>query len=197
VSTLVLADSKSDYAPSWYDSPSGKNILHNFIDTLNPFSGSDANSMQNSADIYGWYNGTFFTVYEWERQVCSMDLSSTVTNLKDSITNSEDLEQFYTTTLSVSAVRTEMWNTTYYEVSWYVMPYTSDSVSYNVYLTDGSNKEYFAGNSADSFKTASRQSGDSGYTVKYLSSLYDKVIMEYKFPDSDELLSLESSVVTR
>jgi hypothetical protein len=167
------------YTPSWYQAWDGtqKNILTTFWDNINPFYTpvEDADPYDN-ADVYGWYEGTFFGLSNWEREICLMDLTTEVANVRSSAT-SEDEVEIYTTTLTVAAKKTSLYNTTLYEVSWYIRP-DGASAQYRVFLNNGISKEYFAG-SASSFASAPL-SGQSGYVPKYINANFTEVTLEYK-----------------
>ena len=121
------------------------------------------------ADIYDWYNDTFFTLDRWEMDVCLMDLSTNVREFRDS-TNSYTFvydDNLYTTTISLSAKR-EYFNETewLYKLSWYLMPYRFD-LPYRVYLVDDERNIFYPPNDDDAWMTAVVYSGDSGYEAFY------------------------------
>lgn len=196
----ALAATRDDYKPGIFESwdEAQGNVLQNFWNSLNPFASDDLDPEDN-ADIYNWYNGTFFGLANWEREVCLLDLATDVRNVRGS-GSVDDRIDIYTTTLTVSAIRTLYWNTSYYEASWYIMPYTTD-MEYRVYLSKGSDKEYLAGkagNVTGSFLEATKQVGASGYEVRYITDDYDKVVLEYRMVGSnDPSLIMENEIGLR
>lgn len=201
LSGLVMATDKDDYKPGWFESwdEAQTGVLSNFWHSLNPYASNNL-TMEDDADIYNWYNGTFFGLANWEREVCLLDLATDVRNVRGS-GSVDDRMDIYTTTLTVSALRTLYWNTSYYEASWYIMPYTAD-MEYKVYLTDGGDdKEYLAGKAGDdteSFLEAIKQVGDSGYEAIYLTKDYKKVVLEYRMIGStDPSLIMENEIGLR
>src|SRR4030042_4813904 len=191
----VWSSSKDDYMPKWWTEQWGGNqsrpwgILHNFWVMLSPFSfdyyGSEEVNQYDSADIYGWDNGTFFGLANWEREGCLVDFSTQVEHIRNVVDDPIlDSTTIYTATVTVSATKDYGFNNSrLFEVSWYIMPYGNDAI-YRVYLKkDGAENEYFAGKKGDDdddWKSVSRYVGDAKYDAKYLDIDYDKIVLEYR-----------------
>jgi len=201
---ISLALTKEDYMPglfeSWDDNQSG--VLYNFWHSLNPFISQkgDVNPYDN-ADVYGWYNNTFFGLYNWEREVCLIDLTSDVHNTRNVVTDS-DLEQtnVYTTTLTIAATKAYALNRSYlYEVSWYIMPYGNDAL-YRVYLANESSKEYIKGLKGDAdekWVSVTKLIGAAGYEAKYIPNNFDKAVIEYRDAGSEVVNEMNVSVIDK
>jgi hypothetical protein len=210
-SLYALGAKVDDYKPKWFSESWAGNqsrpwgILNNFWVLLSPFtsdySGNEKVDPYASADSYGWYNGTFFGLANWEREVCLIDLSSDVRNVRNAITDS-DLEQttVYTTTLTISATKEYAFNGSYlYEVSWYIMPYGDDAL-YRVYLANGSSKEYIKGLKGDAdekWATVTKLMGAAGYEAKYIQNNFDKAVIEYRDAGSEIVNEMSVSVVDK
>jgi len=201
---FVFGATVDDYKPGWLKdySANQSGILHNFWHSLNPFI-PDKNQVDpySNADVYGWYNNTFFGLANWEREVCLLDLSTDVRQIRNVVEDTTLGETtIYTTTLTVSATRERGFNNTWlYEVSWYIMPYIDDAL-YRVYLKKGIEKEYFEGKKGDDdddFSEAYMQVGDSGYEARYMDIKYEQVILEYKNYGSDNIQEMVVSVVDK
>jgi hypothetical protein len=201
---LVIGVSVNDYKPGWFESYEGNQsgILYNFWHSLDPFAlpKGEVNPYDN-ADIYGWYNNTFFGLANWEREVCLVDLSPDVRNIRNVATDTA-LEQtnVYSTTITVSSAKQYFFNNTYlYEVSWYIMPFGSDAL-YRVYLKNNNDKEYFAGTSGNkdsNWVSASQFSGAAGYDARYTQNNFDKVVLEYRDAGSSAINEMVVSVVDK
>ncbi|MBN2458938.1 hypothetical protein JXB28_01520 [Candidatus Woesearchaeota archaeon] len=199
----AFAVNDEDYIPKWLveDWSGDRNrdwgIANTLYNVFAPFAfdyqGREEVSPFASADVYGWYNGTFFGLADWEREVCLMDLTTDVQSIRnvatDSILGSVNV---YTNTITVTATRDYGFNGSYlYEVSWYIMPYGANAL-YRVYLKKNNIKYYFAGKKGDAdekWVSVNRYSGDSKYIPKYLNNTYEQVVLEYR----DELSSGEYS----
>jgi hypothetical protein len=211
-SFFVLGAKVDDYKPKWFTEQWGGNqsrewgILNNFWVMLSPFAfsyyGSEEVDQSASADVYGWYNGTFFGLANWEREVCLIDLSTTVRNLRNTVDDySIDQTNIYTTTITVSATKDLGFNNSrLYEVSWYIMPFNNDAL-YRVYLKkEGQENEYFAGKKGDKdedWKSVTKLVGDAGYDARYLDKDYDKVVLEYRDYGSSVVNEMVVSVVEK
>ncbi len=208
-SAFILGAGVNDYRPGWFRDWEGvygeegtqTGVAGNFWLSLNPFLDKYDVSPYANADVYGWYNKSFFSLANWEREVCLIDLSSDVRyvrNVVDDIVLDET--NIYTTTLTVSATKQQGFNNSWlYEVSWYVMPYDED-LYYRVYLKKGDDKEYYAGKKGDDdedFELVSQYVGASGYEAEYLDKVYDEVVLEYKDYGSDKVEEMVVSVVEK
>jgi len=202
---FVIGVSVKDYKPGWFEDYGGNQsgVLYNFWHSLNPFilPKGKVNPYDN-ADIYGWYNDSFFGLAEWEREVCLIDLTTDVKNIRNVVAGDTENEwNIYTTTITVSATKEKGFNNSYlYEVSWYVFPYGNDAL-YRVYLKKGGGeKEYFAGRKGDddsNWQSASRYAGDSGYDARYLDKEYEQVVLEYRDYGSSVVNEMVVSVVEK
>lgn len=201
---LVIGVSVDDYRPGWFKDYGGNqsNVLHNFWYSLWPFipPKGEINPYDN-ADVYGWYNDTFFGLANWEREVCLIGLTTDVMNIRNVVM--EDIEEewrIYTTTVTVSAIKQKGFNNTYlYSVSWYIMPYSNDAL-YRVYLKKDSDQEYFVGKKGTKdtdWEDVSRYVGDSGFDARYLKKEYDKVVLEYRDYGSTVVNEVIVSVVEK
>jgi hypothetical protein len=197
-SMFVMADDSLDkYKPSFWKGESWDtegSVFTNFWRNLNPF---DDNKVTSTADIYNWYNGTAFGLADWESEVCSIQLSTDVRSFRDTATSEENKKNIYTTTITATAIKTTYYNFSYYEASWYVMPYSQD-LSYRLYLTDGSKKDYIIGkdgNTSASFVNVNQLSGTNGYDAKELAANHTKIILEYKYDGETTSRLFESKVV--
>jgi len=178
------------YTPGWFgenweddNAGGGADILQNFWLSMTPKTESSVDPFA-SADIYGWYNESWFGLANWEREVCLLDLSSGVRNIRNAVEDSSlENVNVYTTTITITATKDYGINDSYlYEVSWYIMPYGGD-VKYRVYLQKGTKKYYVEGKKGDGdnkWTDASRYSGESDYWVNYLNLSYDNIILEYR-----------------
>jgi|GEM_PF-3226846 len=185
-----------DNKPGFWEDYHGGDPLTNFID---PWLLRMHGFVEEPADMYGWYTNTFFTLAEWEREVCLADLSSEVRNIRNVVTDLEGVSNVYMTTITVAATKQRGFNNSkLYEVSWYVAPYGGDAL-YRVYLRKGDKKEFFAGRKGDEEKDwifVSQYVGDSGYDARYLEEDYDFVVLEYK-QDGSEVVNEVSVSVTK
>jgi len=200
---LVSGASVDDYRPGWFKDYGGNqsNILHNFWASFWPFAYKEGVDPYDNADIYGWYNNTFFGLANWEREACLLNTGEEVRNIRDAIYDSIlDESTVYTTTLSISATKEAGVNNTYlYEASWYVLPYGGD-LYYKVYLMKDTDKEYFAGKKGDqdsSWELVEQYAGDSGYEAKYFEKDLEKAVLEYKDYGSDVINTLEVSIANK
>jgi hypothetical protein len=190
------------YKPGWFESWEGNQsgVLYNFWHSLDPFvPPKDDIAPTDNADVYGWYKDTFFGLANWEREVCLMDLTSDIRNVRDVITDTDEIS-VYTTTITASAQRQMAFNNSYlYEVSWYIRPY-SDDAEYKVYLEQGTTREYFEGKTGDAsgaWKAVSKLSGDSGYEIRYLNSNFTNVVLSYRPVGSTQATNFSVSVVNK
>lgn len=201
---FVIGISVKDYTPGWFKDYGGNQsgVLYNFWHSLNPFIPAKGEvHPYDNADVYGWYNGSFFGLAEWEREVCLIDLSTDVMNIRNVVAGDTDDEwNIYTTTVTVAATRQKSFNNSYlYEVSWYIFPYGNDAL-YRVYLKRGNKKEYFAGkpDAGDgNWETATQYVGDSGYDAAYFDEKYNKVVLEYRDYGSPAVNDMVVSVVEK
>jgi len=154
-------------------------ILNNFWLTVNPFASASGVDPAESADIFGWYNGTFFGLAQWERDVCLLDLSADVRSNRDEFMSAEGQRYAYTTTVTASANKVRYGNVTYYEASWYIMPFDADA-HYVVYLDDGKSKLYLKGTDRE-FVPVRKLVGANGYDVKYADTDYSKIVLKYYY----------------
>jgi len=202
---LVAGASLEDYKPNWLTTGwegNQTNILENFWYSLWPFA-TPTNQVNetDSADMYSWYNGSFFGLANWEREVCLIDLSTDVRNLRNVVEDTAlDETNVYTTTITISATKDTVFNNTkLYEVSWYIVPYNNDAY-YRVYLKKGDTKEYFVGKKGDQdddWVLITRNEGASGYDVKYLDNDFEKAVLEYRDYGSDTVNEMSVSVVKK
>ena len=190
-------DELDDYKPGFFEDYHGGDPLTNFID---PWLLRWHGSSQEPADMYGWYEHTFFTIAEWEREVCLADLSTDIRNVRNVVTGLDEIENVYMTTVTVAATKMKLLDkTTLYEVSWYIAPYNVDAL-YRVYLEKGSDKEYFAGNEGDDdddWEDASQYTGDSNYMARYLEKDYNAVVLEYREGASSSVYKIVSSIAVK
>lgn len=189
---LVSAGSYDKFKPKFYEdyeSAKGRGVLSDFSYSLNPFDTSKyIPEEKNNADIYGWYNKTFFGLAKWELEACLVDLSPETENIKSDASFPEDASSLYVTTLTLAAKKFISYDEKfYYETSWYIMPYGTD-IEYKVYLRKGSSKSYIVGKEGsddDSYVAVSKYVGDTGYEVKDgLTVDYDEAVLEYVDIDS-------------
>jgi len=189
--SFASAGSYDKFKPRFYeDYESGSGgVLADFFHSLNPFDSSKyIPEGEDNADIYGWYNGTFFGLAKWELEACLVDLSPETENIRSDASLSEDSGALYVTTLTLAAKKYVSYDEKfYYEVSWYIMPYGTD-IEYKVYLKKGSSKLYIVGKEGsgdDSYEEVSRYVGDTGYEVKEdVDVEYDEAVLEYVDLDS-------------
>ena len=193
-SSLVISAPATldDYRPGWlglrtYEGME-RGIFYNFWHSFWPFYsyGKEQPNPGDSADMYGWYNRTFFGLANWEREVCMIDLSSDVRNVRNSVYNYEtEREQVYMTTITVSATKQSSLNDTIlYEVSWYFTPYM-DNAYYRLYITDLLNERNYIigkeGNELTDWINVNVNNVASNYWANYLQVNYDKAVLEYKY----------------
>nr|MCK4929882.1 hypothetical protein [Nanoarchaeota archaeon] len=183
--------------PGAWDDYHGGDPLTNFVD---PWHLRMHGALQEPADMYSWFNDTFFTVAEWEREVCLADLSTDVRNIRNVVLGTDAIENVYMTTVTITATKERGFNNTkLYEVSWYIVPYNIDAL-YRVYLKNGNDKEYFAGREGDDnngWEGVSQYTGDSGYDARYLTNDYDTAVLEYREGGSAVVNEISMSVVNK
>jgi len=201
---LVVSASSEDYVPGWFESWDGNQtgILYNFWHSLNPFipEKSEIDPYDN-ADVYGWYNGSFFGLANWEREICLMDLSTDVRSIRNVVEDTSlDETNIYTTTITIAATKQLGFNNSrLYEVSWYIMPYNNDAY-YRVYLKNGDDKNYLAGRKGDKdedWSLVTKMVGDSGYYAGYLEKDYEKAVLEYRDPGSSTVNEMVVSITDK
>ncbi|MFH0870861.1 MAG: hypothetical protein V1866_07470 [archaeon] len=188
--SLASAGSYDKFKPKFYeDYESRGGLLDDFGHSLNPFDTSKyIPEGGDNADIYGWYNGTFFGLAAWELEACLVDLSPETENIKSDASLSEDSDAFYVTTISLASKKMISYDEKFYfEVSWYIMPYGTD-ILYKVYLKKGSSKLYIVGEQGsgdDSYVEVSKYVGDAGYELKEdITVEYNEAVLEYIDLDS-------------
>lgn len=194
LSISAYAASPDDYKPNWYQSWEGtrSGVLGSFWDQINFWNIDEGYDLKQSADYLGWYKGTTFDVQNWEREVCLMDLSSDVRNIRSS--SKESSSKIYTTTVSVSAKKSLSYGTSYlYEVSYYIRPYDS-AATYKVYLfnTANSQEKYYLAGTKSTTKNVAAGKSQGGYEAKYIDAVYDKVVIE--FTENGFLQNMEASI---
>ncbi|MBN2052008.1 hypothetical protein JW756_00720 [Candidatus Woesearchaeota archaeon] len=137
------------------------------------------------ADIYNWYNGTFFTLEPWEMAACLLDFTTDVRELSDSTFNIGTGDDYvYDTTMTINAKK-QPYNATesLYKVSWYILPYDMN-FPYRVYFIDNDDKDFFIPNDNKVWRTATMGIGDSGYEAFYSSKKFVRAGIEYNDTDT-------------
>jgi len=197
LSSLLVASAPAtidDYRPAWLigsyegSETGASSMLYNFWHSFWPFYsyGKEQPNPGDSADMYGWYNRTFFGLANWEREVCMIDLSSDIRNVRNAVYNYEtDREQVYMTTITVSSTKESSLNDTIlYEISWYFVPY-GHGAYYRLYITDlFDQKHYIVGKEGDELTdwiNVNVNNVASNYWANYLQVNYDKAVLEYKY----------------
>lgn len=195
-----------DYRPHWIgETYEGMRtgMLYNFWHSFWPFYsyGKEQPPNEQNADIYGWYNHTNFGLANWEREVCMIDLSSEVRNVRNVVYNYEtESERVYTTTVTVSATRELNFDGNYtYEASWYLVPYSSDAY-YRIYFLQENDKFYIKGKDGDEIENWERVAENkyaSGYYANYLQPFYEKAVLEYKYSSSGSVNEFLATIANK